>query len=277
MLAHKFTDFGHELKYPLFVQPKLDGIRCIAVVEKDRVTLWSREQKQITAVPHIQHAINDLRLPAGTVLDGELYNHQLQSDFEKIASCVRKKEPASDEKQKLIEYHVYDLPRHPTLAADAPFAERHDKLNTIFSSNFNPSLVLVRTESVANFEELSKWTESFLAFGYEGAMARANAPYEENKRSHFLQKIKKFDESEFQIVGVEEGVGKMAGMAIFVCQTLDGQEFRCKMEGALDNLRSYLTDESLWKGKMLTVKYQGFTSKNKVPRFPVGKSIRDYE
>lgn len=108
-------------------------------------------------------------------------------------------------------------------------------------------------------------------------MARNNAPYEEGKRSYHLQKLKEFEDAEFDIIGVEQGVGKMAGLAIFVCKTDKGSEFRCKMEGSLEGLRKFLVDESLWRGKRLTVKFQGLTSKTGVPRFPVGKSVRDYE
>lgn len=295
MLAHKFTDYGEELTYPLYAQPKLDGIRCIAVVGDDnKVTLWSREQKPIVAVPIIAEQIAMMKLPVGTVLDGELYNHKLKSDFEKIVSCVRKQYEASKEEQELIEYHIYDLPRHPGLPPNAHFGDRATMMN-VGLSRINAldwvdcQLVLVETKLLKNEGELLEYVDDCLSRGYEGAMARALEPYEENKRSHYLQKLKKFDDAEFLIVDVEEGVGKMAGLAIFVCTTLPPTLmavpvdtfpktlFRCKMEGSLENLRQYVDNKKLAVGKLLTVKYQGLTGKAKVPRFPVGKSIRDYE
>ena len=89
--------------------------------------------------------------------------------------------------------------------------------------------------------------------------------------------MKEFDEDEFPIVGVKEGVGKMAGLAVFECIAKSGNHFDVKLEGSLEGLRKYITDESTWKGKKLTVQYQGITNKNRVPRFPVGKVVRDYE
>ena len=64
--------------------------------------------------------------------------------------------------------------------------------------------------------------------------------------------------------------------SFFTCATGSGETFACKMEGALDTLKTYLATPSLVVGKMLTVRYQGLTN-GSVPRFPIGVSVRDYE
>lgn len=293
MLAKKFEDHKDKLKYPCFVQPKLDGIRCIAVVEADgKVTLWSREQKPFLSVPSIAKSIESLGLLPGVVLDGELYNHDLKDDFEKIASCVRKQYAASDEEQALIQYHVYDVARIPVgppenfgLRDDALLRMLSHGITCVVESTFVDGAQVWKTK---NLRKVGSWTVQnetqlvelrtyFQNEGFEGAMARNDAPYEEGKRSVHLQKLKEFLEDDFEIVGVEEGVGKMAGLAVFVCKAANGNEFRCKLEGELEGLRKYIQDESTWKGKKLTVQYFSLTNKSKVPRFPVGKAIRDYE
>ena len=68
----------------------------------------------------------------------------------------------------------------------------------------------------------------------------------------------------------------MSDCAVFVCQTKKGEEFRCKMEGALETLKVYLSKPKSVIGKLLTVRYQGLTNGG-VPRFPVGVAVRDYE
>lgn len=277
MLAKSYDDHAAKIVFPCYAQPKLDGIRCIAVVEAGGVTLWSREQKPITAVPHINAAIQALGLMPGTVLDGELYNHDLKDDFEKIVSAVRK-QSADPDLAQMVQYHIYDLPRHP-VGLGANFGYRSQGLkNVAHHYGFDSScLKIVETVSMASPELLLTYREWCQRGGYEGAMARNDTPYEEGKRSYGLQKLKEFLEEEFEIVGVEEGVGKMAGLAIFVCKTEGGNEFRCKMEGELEGLRKYVQDPALAIGKKLTVKYFSLTNKSKVPRFPVGKAIRDYE
>jgi DNA ligase-1 len=117
---------------------------------------------------------------------------------------------------------------------------------------------------------------SWLADGYEGCMARnMDSPYEQDKRSYNLQELKEFENDEFPVVDVKEGRGKMKGLAIFTCVIGDDM-FDVKMEGDLENLRQYIEHPELAVGKLLTVRYQGFTVYGK-PRFPVGKCIRDYE
>ena len=299
MLAHKFVDYGDEVVYPCFAQPKLDGIRCVAVVGDDHaVKLWSREQKPIVAVPAVARAVEALGLPPGTVLDGELYNHELKREFEKIASCVRKQYEAPEEEQRLIQYHVYDLPRSPDLPWHATFAQRTAHLASLLRSPTRDVKVVqyVHTLLIDCEDNLVAYLEHSLKAGYEGCMARSfGAHYEEGTRSHHLLKLKKFEDGEYDVVGVYEGVGKMDGLALFVCSMEPGHHrlsrdeaeelarrdfagtrlFGCKMEGPLENLRQYLGDESTWAGRKLTVKYQGLTSKRQVCRFPVGKSFRD--
>jgi DNA ligase-1 len=278
MLAKAFEDCEKKFKFPCFAQPKLDGMRCIAVVGDDgEVTLWTREQKPIVAVPRISDYIKTLKLPAGTVLDGELYNHDLKDDFEQLISIFRKQAPASPEEQALAQYHVYDLPRHPEWP-NPKFGDRAAMLRKIFKLPVLGPLHWVNTKLISSREELIAFRDHCQDVGgYEGAMARADEPYAEGKRSSALLKLKEFKDDDFDIIGVVEGKGKMAGLAIFECRAANGNTFAVKLEGELEGLRKYLVDESTWKGKKLTVKYFTLTRKNGVPRFPVGKTVRDYE
>lgn len=274
MLAQEFGKHKHKIQYVCYAQPKLDGIRCIAVVNQDgTVQLWSREQKEIVAIPSISREIESFGLPPGTILDGELYNHDLHEDFETIVSCVRKQYVASPEDQAKIQYHVYDVP-----SLEGPFEKRTMFLERTFNTDRKSTkIVPVETVYIHNEKELIDYRRTCQEKGYEGAMARNNVPYEIGKRSYSLLKMKEFIEGEFDIIGVEEGIGTMAGCAVFVCKAQNGNPFRCKLEGALSNLRQYIDDESTWKGKKLTIKYFRLTNKNQVPYLPVGKVVRDYE
>lgn len=276
MLAHRFDEHAHKIKYPAFAQPKFDGIRCIAVLEDGKCTLWSRSRKPITGVPHIQRAIERLYF-AGygharnhTILDGELYNHQYKDNFEQIVSYVRQKEPKDG--HEVVEYHVYDYPERD----DLPFTDRFDELHRTKIWGHGPSpLQLVETIRVENETELMEAFRRFRDQDYEGAMVRNAAGLYVNKRSYDLQKIKEFVDGEFEIIGFEEGRGKLMGhVASFVCKMADGKEFKAKMEGETERLKSFFDDHSLWKGRQLVVEYQNLTADG-VPRFPIGKRFRD--
>lgn len=267
MLAQVYAKHGDKITYPAFAQPKLDGMRCIAIKKGDEVTLWSRTRKPINSVPHIAEAIRKQYSDVNEItLDGELYNHELKSDFEKIISAVRKDYPTPE--SELIQYHVYDM------VAERPFALRTHMVNFLVEP-----LVSVETVGIDDEAEMFNLFQEFLADGYEGLMVRnGDANYEANRRSYSLQKVKEFDDAEFLIIGAQEGRGKLQGtLGTFTCATAEGSEFDVKMTGNQEDNGKYLADSSLWTGKYLTVKYQGITNKNGVPRFPVGLRIREAE
>jgi DNA ligase 1 len=275
MLAHSFADHGHKIKYPAFVQPKLDGIRCIAMVKGGKCTLWSRTRKLITGVPHIQRQLEQAFPKQDLILDGELYNHSFKSEFEKIVSFVRQEEPADG--HEVVEYHVYDV------VNESQFMVRGQHLYDLIHTTKKAkggldSVVVVSTSMVMGENEAVEAFTNWRQQGYEGAMLRNAGGLYVNKRSYDLQKVKEFDDAEFDIIGIEEGRGKLSGhVGAFICRTKDGKEFLAKMSGDTGKLKEYFKSHSLWKGKRLTVKYQGLTGAGGVPRFPVGVAIRDYE
>lgn len=265
MLAKKFEG---DIEYPVAVQPKLDGIRCAATGS----SLWTRTRKPIRSVPHIEHALERLAQHRPGMTDGELYNHEYKSDFEKITTIVGQKKDV-DPNHEIVQYHIYDIPSNKV------FKDRIEDLKALASRlSKNSPLVIVPTFIVENDEELMEAFREFLEMGYEGAMIRdLNEPYI-GKRSSGLLKLKEFVDAEFEIVGGEEGRGKLQGhLGAFICKTTSGVEFKAKMDGETSRLIEYWENLEDYVGKMLTVKYQALTGKNKVPRFPVGKAIRDYE
>jgi len=275
MLAKVYTKDGSKIKWPAYVQPKLDGHRCIAVIDKDgKCSLWSRTRKPINSVPHIVKELEILKLK-NIILDGELYNQDYADKFEELCHFIRQSSPIDG--CDIVQYHVYDI-----VDATMPFEARAKVvLDSIAGSGLAPAHVIPVATSLVNSpcEMLEKF-EDFKAAGYEGCMVRnADGLYisSPSHRSDDLQKVKSFDDDEFEIVGVVAGVGKMSGCGIFVCKTKSGDRFEAKMVGKLDDLRQYLNNPSAVVGKMLTVKYQGLTAKSGVPRFPVGLRIREPE
>lgn len=276
MLAHKFDEQGHKIVYPAFAQPKFDGHRCIGMIDEDgKATLWSRTRKQITGLPHIiadlESFASKLTPDKTLILDGELYNHDYRAKFEELTSFIRNPEPKVG--HEAVQYHIYDLVQEGVTQD-----KRLSGLAMINASTRSPSLVGVETIQIADEDDLMLAFDRFLAQGYEGAMVRNASGLYVNKRSYDLQKVKEFQDNEFPVVGVEEGRGKLAGHAIFVCAVEKNNPalcFKAKMKGATEELKKYFEHPELAIGKMLTVKFQGYTNKNKVPRFPVAIRFRE--
>ena len=267
MLAKKYKNSSHKIVFPAAVQPKLDGHRCACVIDKKgKATLWSRKRKQITGMPHIVEAVEALGLK-DHVLDGELFSNEIP--FETIAHYVRK--PDAQEGGERIEYRVFDM------QSDVDFVDRARWLELAFEHAKFP-LVLVPHIVAKDEAEVMEYFDQCIAEGHEGCMVRnLKGGYDSHPthRSDNLQKVKAMEDAEFEIVGVKEGKGKLAGKAIFTCRTGAGAEFDVKMKGAIAELAKYFDDPKLALGKQLTVQYQNMTDKSGVPRFPVGLRIRE--
>jgi DNA ligase-1 len=273
ILAHKYWEQGHKIKFPALAQPKLDGHRCTSQYENRAVTMWSRTRKPILTIPHIVETLENCGL--ADRFDGELYNHEYKENFEDLTSLITPDEP--QEGYENIQYHVYDLAL-PNLTN----YERHLLLESWRPKFEGTPVHIVETRIVNSKEELLQAYEDFMEMGYEGAIVRNFEGKYVYKRSYDLQKVKIFDDDEFRVVGIKVGTkGTMAGKAIFICertredqQLPEGVTFDCKLKGKLDDLKLYADDPSKVIGRIVTVQYQGYTRKNKKPRFPVALRFR---
>jgi DNA ligase-1 len=267
MLAQSYDKHSAKIKYPAYVQPKLDGHRCIAIIQDGKCTLWSRTRKPITGVPHIARELERIlgNVPGIFVFDGELYNHDYREKFEELTSYIRQVTPKPG--HEVVQYVIYDL------VNDAPYSERRIQLEDYALQLNGTHLAVLPAFPVDDEEAMITLFGVFLEQGYEGLMVRNSAGIYKNKRSYDLQKVKVMADAEFEVTDVTEGRGKMAGKAMFHCKTADGGEFRVKMVGALDSLNHYLDHKEDYIGKMLTVKYQNLSAEG-IPRFPIALRFR---
>jgi len=285
MLAHKFNP--DKAVFPALLQPKLDGVRC--VFTKDGA--FSRTGKEFKNVDHIKETLKPLfKQYPYLKLDGELYNHKLKDDFEKIISLVRKTKPTFEDRkeaEKLVQYHVYD--KIPLFFGDRnnpTYEERLDDLIDIiaektYDGHFidNDHVRLTKTVYIKNYEEAKEWHDKFLDEGYEGSIYRNPDGLYKGTRSWDLMKFKDFSDSEATIVGYELGKGKRTGtIGKFIMQDDEGVEFGCPpgkgydykdLAGMLDNINDYI-------GQRATFTYFQRTQAGSY-RHPLYKCIRDYE
>lgn len=268
MLAAKLED-NKDLLFTVrtFIQPKLDGLRCI----NQNNTLKSRNGKSYVSCPHLYQN--------NTIYDGELYNHSLKDDFNKIVSLCKKQKPTIEELEEsknIVQMWIYDLPEIPGL-----FSERHEILKMCLDVEDNSGFKLVSTYEVKSLEEIEKYHEQFLEEGYEGSIIRLDLGPYENKRSKQLLKKKDWIDEEFKILEAIEGEGNRTGtIGKFILDLNDGTErtFESNVKGDFNYLRQVWKDRKKYIGKSATVKYFNRTPANK-PRFPyvIKISREDYE
>lgn len=247
-----------------YSQPKLDGIRCIA----NSKGLWTRTGKPITSCPHIWEEVRDLlEANPNLTLDGELYNHELKQDFNKIVSLVRKTKFTDadlEESQRLVQYHVYDI--HCSVNPDVIFSIRNLEAQENITSFLEEYIYIVPTTFYNNQDELDELYSAYTADGYEGQMVRLDEKYE-NKRSKYLLKRKEFITEEFEVISMEEGQGNWSGHTKrFILRLADGREVGAGVRGNQDQL------SKLWESQetpsWATLRYFDLTPDG-IPRFPV--------
>jgi ATP-dependent DNA ligase len=286
MLANEFDmEKEKSVSFPVFIQPKLDGVRCLIYKNNNQIVFQSRQntiyEEFSHLLPELQHLMSQFTDQEELILDGELYTHGMP--FERITSMVR----SSKSKRKNIEelnYHVYDCfySGDSNLSKNQmPYSERYQVLKGAFGHTIYSKLILVETNTANSKRDIEDFHTHYtnLINPYEGVMIRTpNGSYKQQGRSKDLQKYKKFMDEEFEVVGHHEGTGAHAGTPIFECKSNVNVEkiFSVTMQGTLESKRGMMENVLKYYGKMLTVKYQEKSSEG-IPRFPVGLAFRDYE
>jgi DNA ligase-1 len=264
MLASKWEDSKDKINYPIFSQPKLDGIRCI--VTKDG--MFSRNGKPIISAPHIIESLSEVfDVYPDMVLDGELYADKFANDFNKIVSLVKKSKPTDTdlkESKKNIQYWIYDLPDN-----NIQFGDRCDRLHNLFNTfdSFSKHCIEVETTLCMSEDDVMDLYEGYVDAGFEGQMLRLNGKYE-NKRSKNLMKHKSFIDEEYIIKGIVEGEGNRTGtVGYMVFETADGKPFKSNVKGTWEETTEMLKNKKQLIGKQATIKYFNLTPDG-IPRFP---------
>ena len=276
MLAYKVDAKPIDWTKKVYMQSKLDGVRCVIQLnDKGEVYAYSRTGKPWL---NIEHILQDLKpsfdLNPKMILDGELYNHSLRDDFEKIISLVRKQKPTADdraESKKLVQFHCYDYAH-----TDEDYSIRVD--NLAFSDFYSYCVKLVHTTEVKGQSHADILHALNLDTGYEGSILRLDGPYQ-CKRSYNLQKFKDFHDTEATIIGYVDGKGKREGtLGKFLMQDDDGVKFGCPpgkgynykdLANILNNIGDYI-------GQRATFTYFERTKAGSY-RHPLFKTIRNYE
>tara|TARA_R110002049_G_scaffold217796_1_gene389241 strand:- start:52 stop:879 length:828 start_codon:yes stop_codon:yes gene_type:complete len=271
MLAYKVGKKEIDWSAKNFIQPKLDGVRCIFT--KDGA--YSRTGKQFKNLAHIEEDLADFfNNNPNSVLDGELYNHDLKHDFEKIISLVRKQKPTDEDRFEagnLVQYHVYD-----TIWDGVTYEDRYNWLR--MNLPIYKTMTLIANTTVDSISEAKMLHDVHLAKGYEGSILRTNGLYEQ-KRSYNLQKFKDFHDTEATITGYEEGKGKRQGtLGKFLMTDDEGIQFGCPpgkgytykdLANMLLNIHDYI-------GQRATFTYFQRTQAGSY-RHPLFKTLRNYE
>ena len=275
MLAYPVSAKPIDYSKPVFIQPKLDGVRCLIQYDSGVVTAYSRTGKVWKNIDHITwNLYKFFDKHPNVVLDGELYNHDFRDDFEQIISMVRKTKPTDEarlESAENVQFHCYDI-----VNRKMKFSTRDLWITEYLSTSY--CVKHVPTRKVTSESGAKLVHQEHLKAGYEGSIVRLDTPYQ-CKRSHSLRKFKDFSDAEANIVGYEEGKGKRTGtLGKFIMQDDDGNQFGCPPGKGHNykDLALMLANIHEYMGQRATFTYFERTKAGSY-RHPLYKCIRNYE
>ena len=282
MLAHPVSK---QINYDqtLFIQPKLDGVRCYITADG----AFSRNGKRFYNCKHILTELKPLFADNPyLILDGELYNHKFKNNFNKIISLVRKQNPTQQDKfeaASYLQFHCYDLfsdyidPEPANSFANLKFIDRTFAITNLKSKYKLKFTHEVDTKVIYSETELNKFHKQNKANGYEGSMLRQNKPYEQ-KRSYTLQKVKDWSDTEITITDYIEGRGKFKnGLGKFIGVDSDNRIVEVPWPSlTIENRREIWSNRFRCIGRTLTFEYFERTPSGAY-RFPRAKAFRNYE
>jgi len=267
-----------KIVYPCFIQPKLNGICNLAEPPMvppyfspslDLILHHTRGGHFFDTLAHLDKWIHKLNAPAS--LHGELYVHGWS--LQKIGSYSKKIKPD----QHLLEYWLYDLAE---LTMDF-----EGRMEWIFQNvaKLGPDcpIKITPTTIVHSYIGAKAFHDECVQQGFEGAMLKnKNGMYMFQYNSDEIEKVKEFEDDEFEIIGGKEGTGTDEGCIVYRCQTESGGEFDARPRGTVEDRKKMLINLPNDIGKMLTVRFAEY-SKDGIPQQPVGvpeaEAVRDYE
>lgn len=257
---------------PLYCSKKLDGVRCLMGYnpELDKIYTISRGGGDYDIpAEHLttnETLLNLFRENNDLILDGELYVHGWP--LQKISGTCRLK--TREDRCDNLEYWIYDI-----ADVNSTFEERLNFLEDVVSPILEneESFQVIEHIELEGWVNINKYHDKFVSEGFEGLVARKpDKKYSPGKRNSDWIKVKNYQDSEFEITGIEEGLRDED--FCFTLKTKSGKSFKAKPIGDRELKKEYLENWPLFVGKMATVKYFAM-SEDGIPTQPVFKSVRE--
>jgi DNA ligase 1 len=249
MLATDSAKHEKKMVGEMMVEPKLDGVRVIVIcdVDKDEVTLFSRNGKELLNFPEINRQFDEMldQISESMVFDGEV----MSDDFQTLMREIHRKGGAKTKDAKLNLFDCMPLYNFMDGSCVDPITERKKKLE---SFKYGPNINLVEYVKINLSEpdgqkQFADYNKMCIDRGFEGIMVKPMGGIYECKRSVLWLKVKPFIEVSLTVVDTEEGTGRNAGKlgALIVEGKDDGKFIKT-------NVGSGLTDtdrETFWTAK----------------------------
>ena len=259
MIIDRYPDHKSKLKWPVYVQPKLDGIRAVA-------ELGTLKRKEMTPFKYQSAYVADLeeltnRFGDEVIIDGELYSQEMP--LQRIAGIMNRS-VSKPENTSLI-FNIFDIfdKQNPKM----PFSERWNIIKDVDL----PTIKAVKTTLVHNEDEVEKYLQKYLDAGFEGIVLRnGGAAYKPSKltsgRTRDVLKYKIFTIEEYEIVDIVETPSTSTFGILIHVRMPNGATFPITGNGTKEYQAKILSARKEYIGKKIRFEFNG-TTEDGVPKF----------
>ena len=257
---------------------KLDGFRCLAIKHNDKVTLLSRNGKQIEGLTEIErdllsHPLQDFVLDGELLLDNWEYMVTPNTDaYKDVSKVVRKKGEKTGVHLWAFDIVGYDVFKNQ--GNGLPYKVRREILNRNFDSTLYHTIKVLPqiASTVSNLITVGDWLQRVMDAKQEGLMLNLNDASYSFGRTRDLLKVKLMNDVDLTVIGAEEGTGRLEGtLGALICEYKGNT---VKVGSGFDDLhrRQIWANLNTTVGKTVCVQYFEETEDaqgNKSLRFPV--------
>lgn len=264
-LADKYDPNIVDWKDGWYVSRKIDGARCIAIVDNNgNTTFYSRTGKEFNTLGIVAAGIKNLGV-ANVVFDGELclVDDNGNEDFQGVMKELRKKDHTIENPS----YKIFDMISHDEFYSkkgqpNKTYTHRYNNLLAIMKNNSCACLSVLAQELIKNDDHFAEWTKRSNDYGWEGLMLRSDTPYK-GKRSKELLKYKAFNDDEYVVIDTEMGPfryvkdGQECEETMLSCVTIKhkGHNVRVGSGFSIDQRQEFYQNPDNILGKVITVQY----------------------
>jgi len=286
----KLASFGENVDETWYASRKLDGVRCLAVVDKEgKCTLYSRMGKEFTTLNKIKKAIESTNI-INYVFDGEicLIDENGNEDFQSVMKQLRRKDHQIENPTFMMFDMIHKIDFDNGKSEDGSILS--DRLHILRSfCEDNPQTInelkYLDQYIITDNRHFDIWAQMASDENWEGFMLRKDVGYE-GKRSKNLLKVKKFHDAEYTVIDadfgsmavVRDGKEKQETMLSQVWIKHKGYKVKVGSGFNQEQRIKYMTSDII--GKTITVQYFEETKNDKGGislRFPTVKHIYENE
>jgi len=267
-LAQKFELKRIADKDFVFVEPKLDGIRCFAIVKNGEARLFARSGKLI---PNFDNTIGTALAQLGDgCYDGEL----MGEDFVSLMRQAYRKEDVDVSNTYLALFDYLPLEEWENNETVMTCEDRYCLLCDRLARLRSDYIQVVERHQAEEYPHIKQLHDRFVGLGFEGAMIKdPYAPYKFG-RGYEVMKFKEFHDVDLIIEGLDEGTGRHKGRLGAVVVDYKGTEVKVG-SGFSDELRQAVWDDpNGFICRMIEVRYQEVTPDGSL-RFPTFVCFRN--